>query len=203
VSIISLDDLRAWAAANTDTANDVQLEASRASAEASVVRFCGRSFDKDSTATTRKFSPDSATNAWVDDFWTTTDLVVATDDNDDGTAEITWATTDYELHPLNGRIAGETVPYFRIEAVESRYFCRSNRRPVLHLTAKWGWAAVPEPVTVATLMQASADYARRTSPHGVAAFGEFGPIRVRSTIDPRAAELLTPYRHPRVALGFA
>lgn len=196
--IISTAEARSYIAKNADTTNDTEIDFARLSAQQAVRRFCGRMFDKDTSATLRKFEA-SGTVAWVDDFHTTTSLVVATDEDDDGTADETWTTADYELYPSSGLLNGETVPYFRIEAI-GRCFSRT-RRPILHVTAQWGWATVPASVKQATLMQCAADYARRVSPHGVAAFGDFGPIRARSTMDPRVAELLTPYRHPKLAFG--
>jgi hypothetical protein len=201
VSIITLDVARSYVTSSTETANDVELEAALLAAESSVRRFCGRDFDKETTATARTFRPASAGTVWVDDFYTVTGLIVATDDNDDGTAEATWASTDYVLFPLDGKQAGETVPYYRIDAVEARFFPTCNRRPSVSVTARWGWTAVPDAVETATLLECSRIYSRRTSPAGVAAFGDFGPFRVRGGMDPTAMELLIPYRHPRVAFG--
>jgi hypothetical protein len=205
MTIINLDELRWWATGSTENDQDAELDIARLAAESSVKRFCGRDFEVAGTsATARWFTPTSYYNLWVDDFANTTGLVVATDDNDDGTAEATWTAADYELHPLNGKINGETVPYNSILAVNARWWPMCNRRKgSVSVTARWGWASVPDAVKQAALIQAAADFKRKDSPHGVAAFGEFGPFRVRGTMDPRAAELLVPYRHPRVAFGIA
>jgi len=203
--VITLDECTSFIFGAADSsAHGTEVEAARLAAISSVQRHCGRTFTKATTATARTFVPESYTNCWVDDFHTTTDLVVKTDDDDDGTFEVTWTATDYVLHPLDGLLMGETRPYCRIEAVESRWFpCRNARPNVVQVTAQWGWATLPDAVRYATLIQTHADFTRRTSPHGVAAFGEFGPVRVRGTLDPRAAELLMPYRHPKVAFGVA
>ena len=206
MSIITLDAARSYITSSTETSNDAELEVARLAAESAVRRFCGRDFEKETVATARTFRPATTGTVWVDDFYTVTGLIVATDDNDDGTAEVTWASTDYLLFPLDGKQAGETVPYYRIDAVESRRFPTTNthwanRRPSVSVTARWGWDAVPGAVEAATLLECSRIYSRRTSPAGVAAFGDFGPFRVRGGMDPTAMELLVPYRHPRVAFG--
>lgn len=202
MAIITIEDCQGWIIGEYDPTHNTELELAMDAAVASVQRHCGRTFETPAAATARTFVPSSCARVWVDDISSTTDLVVKTDDNDDGTFETTWASTDYVLHPLDGRSAGEYRPYHYIEAVESRTFPRWNqRRNVVQVTAKWGWTTVPDAVKQAALMQTAADFARRGSPHGVAAFGEFGPIRVRGSLDPRVVEMLAPYRHPRLAFG--
>ena len=109
MSIITLEEVKDFMKV-TRTDNDALIESARLAGTSDVKRITGRSFEKVTTASARVFEVSSALEAWVDDFWTTTDLVVATDDNDDGTAEVTWAATDYVLHPLNGRLGGIDVP---------------------------------------------------------------------------------------------
>ena len=164
--------------------------------------YCGRTFTDAGSASARWFFPDGHRSVVVDDFSTTTGLIVATDDNDDGTAETTWATTDYVLEPINGRRNGQTWPYYTVRAVESRWFpWLPSGRPAVYVTARWGWATVPDAVKQATLIHAAAIFHRRNSPQGVAGFGEFGAIRVRGGMDADAARLLTPYRKHTVAAG--
>jgi len=163
-------------------------------ANQAVTQFCGRDFDKVAVAseTARLFHPGNGAVAIVDDFWDTTNLAVKTDHGDDGTFETTWAAADYQLEPLNGRENGVTVPYYRIRAVESRYFPCSSR-PTLQVTAAWGWAAVPAAVREATLIKAARLFHRKDSPQGVAGFNEFGVVRLASN-DSDIKDLLGPFR---------
>lgn len=93
-----------------------------------------------------------------------TGVVVKTDDNDDGTFETTWASTDYEFAPVGNVFSGVSgFPFFDIRAVGSRTFptC-TNRLGVIEITSSyWGWEAVPSSVTSAVLQRAAAIHARR------------------------------------------
>lgn len=174
-----------------------------------VIRYCGRSFEKVAVAseTARVYSRsgesdwrgiESAYSAVIHDVWDTTNLVVKTDEGDDGTFETTWAATDYQLEPLN-LLEGDTYsPYWRIRAVESRTFPLSSRRAALQVTAAWGWTAVPDDVKEAALLKAARLWTRKDSPQGVAGFGEFGVVRISRAKDPDVAELLDPFRHPKM-----
>lgn len=186
----------------SDSTDDTVIGYAVNAANSAVIDFCGRSFDKvaEASETARVYGYSSAGvgvrdayTAVVHDFWSTTNLVIKTDDNDDGTYETTWASTDYRLEPLNGLIGGLSVPYYRIRAVNNRTFPTSNRRTCLQVTAAWGWTAVPDPVFEATLIKAARIFKRRTSPEGVAGFGDFGVVRISRTEDPDVAGLLAPF----------
>lgn len=179
----------------TDSAHDTELNAALTAASRSLEAFCNRQFNTDNTAVARVYYPTSPTMVSVDDFHTTTDLVVETDDNDDGTFETTWDSADYQLEPLNQLRHGESWPYWKLRAVKSRDF-PVNHRATVQVTAQWGWSSVPASVKEACLIMAAETYKLREAPFGVAGFGEFGAVRVRD--NPKAASLLTPYRQ-RVA----
>lgn len=150
---------------------------------------CERRFTRDNTPSARIFYADQYC-AYVDDFWTTTGLVLATDEAGSGTFSTIWTSTDYELLPLNGKVRGETWSYCRIKAV-NRYFPAQRLRAGLSLTASWGWATVPGPVHEACLAVAEEIYKLRDSPYGVAGTAEWGTIRVRQ--NPYAMAMLRPY----------
>jgi hypothetical protein len=59
------------------------------------------------------------------------------------------------------------------------------------VTAKWGWAAVPDDVEQACRILVARFFKVREAPLGVAGFGDLGLIRVRD--DPTALGLLQPY----------
>lgn len=178
---------------------DTEITAALATASRDVDHWCRRQFNKTTTAAARVFHPQDGDLALVDDFHTTTDLAIATDDGDDGTYETSWTATDYQLEPLNGVVDGESGwPYWRIAAL-GNVFPVGTRRPSLEVTAQWGWTAVPASVKTATLILAAENFKLREAPYGVVGAGDFGVVRVQN--NRKAAALLAPYRRNPVLVG--
>lgn len=176
----------------TDTNDDTRVVEALASVSREIEAVCDRQFNKTTSATSRVYYPHDLCWATVDDFHTTTGLVVATDQGDDGTYETVWSASDYQLEPLNGVVGGEQGwPYFKIRALRSRWFPTTGIRAPIQVTAQWGWAAVPAPVKEACLILAEETFKLRDAPFGVAGFGDMGVVRVRS--NPMAAQKLAPY----------
>lgn len=179
----------------SDGTDDDELTGALASTSRGIDKHCGHSFTKDVTATARVYYPRGHV-ARVDDFHTTTGLVVATDDGDAGTYGDAWAEADYQLEPLNGVVDGEPGwPYTRIRAIGRSFPC--TQRAPLQVTAQWGWAEVPSPVKQACLIVAAETFKLKDAPFGVAGFGEFGAVRVRE--NPIACAKLHPYRRGSMA----
>jgi hypothetical protein len=195
--IVSLEEVYDFCKIDRDrTQDEAIMESARVAAEAMVRNTTHRTFEKRTAATARKFMAVNPFTVWVDDFWTLTDLVVKTDDDGDGTFETTWAAGDYELHPLNGILAGVDAPYFRVEAVANRCFPIYKDRPAaVQVTAQWGWDEIPEPVRFATLILAAANERVRDLVRGDGGFTRW------SRED--AMEMLRPYIHPAHGLGIA
>lgn len=189
----TLGELKAYLAISGAT-HDQALEDAIASASRTIDQCTGRRFYADTSATARIYYPDSLWLCDVDDISTTTSLAIATDAGNDGTYETTWATTDYQLEPINGVQDGESGwPYWRIRAVAGRTFpCvyRDERAPV-QVTAKWGWPSVPVGVRQACKMLGAEIHKLADAPFGVAGFDSYGVVRVRE--NPRIAKLLNPY----------
>jgi hypothetical protein len=186
------DQLREWMGIQ-DSADEPLLEAAIESASRAIDVYCDRRFYTDDTATARVYHPRDSYLVDTDDFYTTTGLVVASGTT--GSYGTTWSSTYYQLEPLNGLGAGGlSVPYFRIRAVGGWFPSSHDGRPTLQITAKWGWAAVPDAVYNACLLMAARLFRRRNTPEGFAAGESFGAIRVSSKVDPDAAMLLNPYR---------
>lgn len=182
-----------------DNADDALLTVHIDAASEAVDLWCGRTFVVPTAATARRFHAHDLYRLVLppgNDISSTTGLVVATDDNDDGTAETTWTiTTDFELGPWSGVDLGgqASTPYTEIVAVGSRTFPVSGRRPKVSVTARWGWPAVPDPVKEATLALAHRRYLQaRNAPLGVAAMGDFGPMQMRDR--PDLLQRLSQYR---------
>lgn len=195
----TLAELRDWVGITRpeDTADDVKLTLALDVATALIDNYTDRYFDEDADVVIREYTP---LDRWTVDvpsgISTTTGLVVQTDDNDDGTYETTWASTDYRLEPANASDDGR--PWSRIVAVGSRYFPTGSYRrrwPAVRITAKGGWTAVPAAVKQACLIQAAFIWGRKDSRFGVAGSPEFGnELRVETALDRTAQVLLDPYR---------
>lgn len=178
----------------TGVGTEASLEQAITVASRAIDRWCARRFYADGSATTRKYRASDPYELLVDDISTTTGLVVATDDNDDGTAETTWSATDYELTPLGGVVDGATGwPYTAIRAIGER-FPTCGQRAQAHVTARWGWASCPDEVAEACLIKAHRLYLRRESPTGVLGNADFGFVRISRFEDADVELLLAPYR---------
>lgn len=186
---------------DTATLTRVMTAASR-----EVDKDCGRFFYADTSATAKTFSTCDEFRCDMDDQWdisSTTSLVVKSDTNGDGSYDATWTiTTDFILEPVNQARNGiRGWPWESIRAVGSRQFpVASSGQPYpVQVTAKWGWAAVPDAVVYATLLMANAMYKRGDAPFGVAGFDAFGAVRVRS--DPQYLAAISPFRRARLLVA--
>ena len=183
--------------------NDSNIEMSLNAACRAIDRYCGRVFTKTTTASARVYRPLSPGVCLVDDFHTTTDLVIKTDEDDDGTFERTWSSSDYDLEPANGG-AGQGltgIPYSEIVAVDDLSFPCGNARRAVQVTAQWGWDAVPDPVVLATLNLTGTLRKLRDVPLGLAGFQDFGGVRVPMDQFRQIAGLLAPYRRAERVVG--
>lgn len=156
-------------------------------------KWCGRRFWQDGSVVARVYQPEDPYVAWVDDISTTTGLVIKTDTAGDGTYATTWASTDYQLEPLNANLTDAAYAWWRIVAIDRYTYPSSARRPTLQVTAKFGWSAIPDEVTEACLLKAASLFKRKDAPFGIAGFGDFGAVRI-GRADPDVIDLLGPYR---------
>lgn len=168
-----------------------------------IERHCGRQFNDAGAATARTYRPCSVSLVDVDEFHTTSGLLVKTDSGDDDTFETTITSTDYVLHPLNGVVDGQTGwPYRQIRLRNGASFPTVSVGPSVQVTAQWGWAAVPSDVKEAALIQSARIFGRRYSHNGL--IGTVGQgdfvFGVSRQLDPDVRELLAPFvRHALVA----
>lgn len=171
-----------------------------------IEQYCNRQFNKETTATARVFEPATWKRTYVDDFWTTADLVVKTDSGGVGSFDVTWDSSDFELSPFNGVVGGVPGwPYSELRACRGLYFPRYARQPyrrraVVQVTAQWGWTAVPGPVKQACLIMAAETWKLRNAPFGVAGFTQFGGV-VKVRDNPMAFSKLCPYVLDSVNVG--
>lgn len=165
-----------------------------------VDKVCRRRFYATDTASARRFAPStSRCSVRVDDFHTTTGLVVAVDSGDDGTFATTLTVdVDFELEPVNGVVDGEEGWPFSKIVTAGTLLPRGLRRNSVRVTAKWGWASVPPDVAEATEITASEMLKMHEAPFGV--IGGLGDFVFRVRQNPIAMSMLAPYvRDPILA----
>ena len=184
-----------------DTLDDELIDNCVGAASRLIDGYCNRQFWSVGSATTRVYTAENEFYCNIDDIAGTA-ITLRTSGATDGTFDVTWSTTDYQLEPLNGRLDGLQWSYDKIRAVGDYLFPTLNAnygsQALVQLTAVFGWPSVPEPVTQATIIQASRIFKRYDSPLGVAGFGDLGAIRVSRFLDPDMAQLVEPYRRMRM-----
>jgi hypothetical protein len=184
-----------------DTLDDDLIDNCVGAASRLIDGYCNRRFWQSGTAEARVFQAEDSFYCSIDDIAGTA-LTLKTSTQADGTFDLTWSRSDYQLEPLNGNLDGLTWSYDKIRAVGDYLFPTVNanygEQALVQVTAIFGWPAVPEPVTQATIIQASRIFKRYDSPLGVAGFGDLGAIRVSRYLDPDMAQLVEPYRRMRI-----
>lgn len=179
-----------------DTEDDDRVAAVLAGSTKMIEDYCKRQFNDAGSATAREFLVESRHKAIVDDFSTTTGLVVEVGTKSSGYSTTWTLDTDFFVGPVN-QTRNETTDgaYWRIEAMSGTYFPkRFYREPNLRVTARWGWAAAPDNVVQAQYILASRLFRRKDSPDGVIGGFEGNPIRVGYMMDPDVERLLKRYR---------
>lgn len=179
----------------TDSVDDSLLEMAIESASRLIDGYAGRQFFSSGTAT-RYFTADDDFVCEIDDI-SSSNITLVTAMDADAVFDTTWATTDYQLEPLNAVLDGQAWPYTRIRAVGDYLWPISGGEALVKLTAVFGWPVVPIAIKQATIIQASRIFKRLDSPLGVAGFGDLGVMRVSSSLDPDVAQLVAPYRRLR------
>ena len=184
-----------------DTIDDDLIDNCVGAASRLIDGYCNRRFWQTGTAEARVYQAEDSFYCSIDDIAGTA-LTLKTSTQADGTFDLTWSRSDYQLEPLNGNLDGLTWSYDKIRAVGDYLFPTVNanygEQALVQVTAIFGWPAVPEPITQATIIQASRIFKRYDSPLGVAGFGDLGAIRVSRFLDPDMAQLVEPYRRMRI-----
>lgn len=189
---LTTDELKRYLSMQDDSRFDQDLTDAIASVSEEIEQICNRQFNRSESATLREFPADSPGWVSVDDFWDTTGLVISVNG-------VTWSATDYTLHPLNGVVDGQTGwPYWKIKVASggSRLFTRGA---IVQVTAKWGWAAVPDAVKQSCKIMAGSTFQIKDAPFGVAGSDQWGTIRVRD--NQMAQNKLNRYDKDRILVG--
>jgi hypothetical protein len=189
----------------SDSGDNDLLDDAVNAASRQIDAFCGRIFYAQGSATARKFFTNDPYRLRVDDISSETGLVVKLDDDDDGTFEVTVASTEFQLLPINGVVGGILIsPFYIVELFSGGSqewpMDYSSNRPRAEVTAKWGFPSVPEQIRQATLMLSSELFAMRNAPLGVAGVGDFGVVNIQQNRE--ITRMIAPFRKGTV-LGVA
>ena len=184
-----------------DVVDDDLIDNCAGAASRLIDGYCNRKFWAVGSATSRVYQAENEFYCNIDDI-SGTAITLKTSSFPGNGFDVTWSVTDYQLEPLNGNLDGLTWSYDKIRAVGDYLFPTVNanygEQALVQVTAVFGWPAIPEPVTQATIIQASRIFKRYDSPLGVAGFGDLGAIRVSRYLDPDMAQLVEPYRRMRI-----
>ena len=199
----TLADVKA-AARITDTIDDGLLELSIEAASREIDSYTERVFySTGATAVARVYIPQDIYLVETDDIISVTTL--KSDSTGNGTFDVTWTATDFQLEPLNGRAGGIDTPATRIRAIGDYLWpvyeprnVNSNQASV-QVTGVFGFATVPTAVRQACILSALRQYKRYESPTGVLGFSDIGAVRVGTKLDPDVERMIQPYRKVRMA----
>jgi hypothetical protein len=180
----------------TDSLDDSLLEMAIESASRAIDGYTNRNFYSAGSAV-RVFAPNDSFVTEIDDLISVTTVKSASDD--DSGFDVTFASTDFQLEPLNGNVDGQATPFTHIRAIGDYLFNQFNGQATVQVTGVWGFATTPISVTQAAVIQASRIYKRLDSPLGVAGISDIGIMRVSNRLDPDVAQLVDPLRRIRFA----
>lgn len=174
-----------------ETYADADISAAIVAACRAIDNRCNRRFYKDTSDTTRYYTPLRPDYLRIDDLADVTSVKV--DQGGDGTFEETWVeNTDFWFEPLNAETDGWPRTSIHVHPSSGSSF-PSYRRSV-QIVGKHGWDVVPGAVVEATTIMASRLLKRaREAPFGVASLGLDGAgVRV-VRLDPDVELLIGPY----------
>ena len=179
----TLTQIKAYMSISDNTDNDL-LEDLVESASRSIDRIANRRFYLDSSASARLYRAYSNIFVYVDDIGTTSSLVVAVDENGNGTYSKTLTlNTDYILDPLTSPSLNR--PYTQLTMVSNTEtwpifpgLTSNGLRPGVQVTARWGWPSVPDDLNMACLILTADLYKRKDAPGGILGLGDLGVVRM-------------------------
>lgn len=186
----------------TDDDDDLELHGACFAASRWIEGHCERTFWRTLATEARTFAPD---NWWVLKLPEYNDLVsvtsILTDPAGDGTYEVAWATTDYQLltgmggDRYNAQAGPERRPYTAVKSVGTQrwpwVYTIPSRSDRVQITGVFGWPAVPRAVKQAAQMLAAEVFRRKDAPLGVSGEGAFVQTFAANVT---ALSLLGPYR---------
>jgi len=173
----------------TATDQDAILEEVIEAVSRAIDNYCARRFYL--TSENQYYTPQDGTTLYINDIGSTSSLSVFTDEDGDGTFEVTWNASDYNLAPYNASLNNE--PYNMIEtSVNGSYSFPLSRRST-KIFAFFGYTA-PKPIAAACLLWSERLFKRYAAPLGTASMSALGEIRLTvNQFDPDVQAMLAPY----------
>jgi hypothetical protein len=198
----TLADVKLAARMGTATStDDPLLETSVEAASRLIDGYCERRFFTNGTET-RTYAPHDYYVLDIDDVASSTITVKTSNTYPPASWDVTWGTADFQREPGNAIVSGIASPVTRLRAIGSYLFPVYYGESTVQVTSVFGYGtAVPTEVKHATVLLALRQYKRYDSPTGVLGFGDFGPVRVGSRLDPDVAMILSTYRRTPVAVA--
>jgi hypothetical protein len=199
----TLTEIKAYMSISDNTDNDL-LENLVESASRSIDRIANRRFYLDTTASARLYRAYSDIFVYIDDLGTTTDLVVKTDSNGNGSyAKTLTLNQDYILDPLTAPSLSR--PFTQLTMVSNTEtwpifpgLTQNGLRPGVQVTARWGWPSVPDDINMACLILTADLYKRKDAPGGILGLGDLGVVRM-SPIGRDVTAMVRAYKKEVVA----
>ena len=108
-----------------DTFDDDLIDNCVGAASRLIDGYCNRRFWQTGTAEARIFQAEDSFYCSIDDIAGTA-LTLKSSTQADGTFDLTWSLSDYQLEPLNGNLDGLTWSYDKIRAVGDYLFPTVN-----------------------------------------------------------------------------
>lgn len=195
--LCTIADIQAVTTYEVAAQNEPNVEAAITVASRDVEAYTGRQFWPSAAPEARYFDahPDDRYSLRVHDFSTTTGLVVAVDEQTDGTYSKTLTTAQVQARPVGGwDFALGPVAFTSIAGIDYSFPTprAGGRAGLVSVTAKWGWAAIPAPVVRATALLALDMSKDGSAKFGAIALSEDFLVRIRA--NPRVQMLLDPFR---------
>lgn len=181
------------------TTDDAILAVCITAASRAVDQATDRRFGQSAAVTDRLFTwhgecVDGQPLLVLDDVSTSTGVVVRGDTLGDYSYSDTFTVgTDVDLYPFDA--AEYSLPWTGIVLRRNTTALFTKQARGMKVTARWGWAAIPSVVEIATLIQAARYFMRRDSWAGIAGSPELGSeIRLLSELDPDVQQLVQSVR---------
>lgn len=179
----------------TDNTDDALIEQAIEGASRRIDGYCNRWFYKTAQTPVQVY-PATVYELGTSDDIATSSVTVKIDSDSNGTYATTWVQgQNYQLEPLNSVITGN--PYRRIIAINGYQFPIAVDKPLVQVTAQWGWNAIPSDVKQACTLLSIRGFARLNAALGVVGFADMA-VQVRA-VDPDVRDLLHTYRLETIA----
>ncbi len=149
----------------------------------------------------RWYTPTNTSFVFIDDIPSDSDLTIAIDTNDDGTADIILDASSFILEPFNAVLDG--WPYQKIVMRQNStiQFPKGAYKSV-KVSSPFGWAAVPKNISQACMLQCERLFKRFSTPLGSESMTALGRMTLSiPSLDPDVISMISVYIKKRSSFG--